>query len=352
MHAEDTELVPLKAGFDISLRGFNRDQVKQHLEDLAEDMRVTAADRDAALSQVDYLSRCLERARSEAEALRKQVDRMCRGPVNANELADRLKRMLELANAEAAETTARARASAEHTATSAREAANSLKLRYQRLLIDLDERRREMEAEHKSLMELANAEVATLAKQAEEQRKRLDNEAEWRRRGIEKDFEISMRDRRNKLDNEVANERAASKAEATRLVAEATAEAKRLVNEAKAEAEGRLTAANARVDELREFREKISSQLSVARDLMLGAAPLLLEGAEFRDTEQPDRPAGQGTAEVSTNGDRSAQDRVEQEKTIQTRNPVPEQQRHPTAPPTNTKLPLTSRPTAGVSSGR
>ncbi|MGH3625386.1 MAG: chromosome segregation protein [Sciscionella sp.] len=349
MHAEDTELVPLKAGFDISWRGFNRAQVKQHLEDLAEDMRVTAADRDATLSQVDYLSRSLERARSETEALRKQVDRLCRGPVNTGELAERLKRMMELANAEASDITARAHAAAEHTATSAREAANSLKLRYQRLLTDFEERRREMEAEHKSLMEQARAEVATLAKQAEQRREQLDSDAEQLRRRITEDFQISMRDRRNALDKDISDKRAVSDAEAARLVSEASTEAKRLVSEACAEAERRLATANAQVEERREFRDRLSSQLSVVRELMLEAAPLLQDGAELNGADkQPDAVP----AEVTTNGNRPAHDRNAQEKTVQHLTPVPEQQRHSAAPPSTTKRPLQPRPTAGAGSGR
>ena len=131
-------------------------------------------------------------------------------------------------------------------------------------------------------------------------------------------------------------------------MSEASIEAKRLVSEARAEAEQRLATADAQVDERREFRDKLSSALSVVQKLMLEAAPLLQEGAEFDGVgEQPEAVPAEGT-----NGARPTQDRNGQEKTVPHLTPVPEQQRHSTVPPSKTKLPLKPRPTAGAGSGR
>lgn len=249
-HTEDNELVPLKAGFDVTWRGYDRAQVAQHLEDVADEIRLIAADRNAALSQVDDLTSSLEKARSETDTARAEVDRLCRAPVSAGELSARLQRMLELANAEGTEIVARAQAAAEHTWTSAQEAATALKFRYERLLTDLEEQRKAMIAEHRSVMAKARAHVDQMTRQAEARCQTLDTKAEKRRAAIEADFRISIDDRRRKANQEIDDERAWSKATAEKQVSDATAKAQRLVSEATAKAERLVSEATAKSDRI------------------------------------------------------------------------------------------------------
>jgi chromosome segregation ATPase len=99
---DDRDLVPLGTGFDIVKRGYSRTQVEEHLERLDGDLRLLAADRDAAVSQAADLARRLEQSRSEIDDLRGQVDRLSVPPTTLEGLSERLQRMLRLAQDEAA----------------------------------------------------------------------------------------------------------------------------------------------------------------------------------------------------------------------------------------------------------
>jgi chromosome segregation ATPase len=95
--ADDRDLVPLGSGFDIVKRGYDRAQVEDHLERLDSDLRLLAADRDAAVSQTLDLARQLEAARSEISEIRNQVERLSLPPTTLEGLSERLQRMLRLA---------------------------------------------------------------------------------------------------------------------------------------------------------------------------------------------------------------------------------------------------------------
>src|SRR5438270_14063861 len=104
---EDRELVPLKPGFDVVWHGFDRAQVKQYLEDLEDEIKLISADRDAALSQVADLTEQLTAQHSRINELTKQVNELVELPKNTDDLDERCKRMVQLAQAQAAEITAR-----------------------------------------------------------------------------------------------------------------------------------------------------------------------------------------------------------------------------------------------------
>src|SRR4051812_32371710 len=193
---EDRDLVPLGAGFDIMKRGYSRVQVEEHLERLDGELRLLAADRDAAVSQAADLARQLEQSRSEIDSLRGQVERLALPPTTLEGLSERLQRMLRLAQDEAAETKARAEAEAEHIRAKAETDANALRARYEEMLRGLDTRRAEMEAEHRDVIAKATAEAAAITKTAQDERAKLDSESNQRRAQIEEDFEIAMASRR------------------------------------------------------------------------------------------------------------------------------------------------------------
>lgn len=104
-------MVPLHQPFETALRGFNRQQVLDHLESLDGRVAIIAADRDAALAQVAELSRVLDHLRSEAELLAHlrreaekasaEVERIVAVPMA--EASARIQRILRLAEEEAAE---------------------------------------------------------------------------------------------------------------------------------------------------------------------------------------------------------------------------------------------------------
>lgn len=104
-------MVPLHQPFETALRGFNRQQVLDHLESLDGRIAIIAADRDAALAQVAELSRVLDHLRSEGELLAHlrreaekasaEVERIVAVPMA--EASARIQRILRLAEEEAAE---------------------------------------------------------------------------------------------------------------------------------------------------------------------------------------------------------------------------------------------------------
>ncbi|MGH3754598.1 MAG: hypothetical protein ACRDRP_18240 [Pseudonocardiaceae bacterium] len=101
-------MVPLHQPFETALRGFNRQQVLDHLESLDGRIAMIAADRDAALAQVAELSRVLNHFRLESEHLRRatenatsQVERILQAPMV--EASARIQRIMRLAEEEAAE---------------------------------------------------------------------------------------------------------------------------------------------------------------------------------------------------------------------------------------------------------
>jgi chemotaxis protein histidine kinase CheA len=243
----ERDLVPLGAGFDIVKRGYSRTQVEEHLERLDSDLRLIAADRDAAVSQAGDLARQMEHARSHVDELRAQVDRLSMPPTTLEGLSERLQGMLRLAQDEARDIRARGEADAIQVRARAEADGAALRNRYEKLIAEVDGRRVELETEHRELVEKSNAELAAKIKQAEDERIKADEEASARRTQIEDDFEIAMAARRTESMKSLAEQEATSKSEAERRVREATEEAARIKakitaeeNTSKSEAERRL----------------------------------------------------------------------------------------------------------------
>jgi hypothetical protein len=243
----ERDLVPLGAGFDIVKRGYSRTQVEEHLERLDSDLRLIAADRDAAVSQAGDLARQMEHARSHVDELRAQVDRLSMPPTTLEGLSERLQGMLRLAQDEARDIRARGEADAIQVRARSEADGAALRNRYEKLIAEVDGRRVELETEHRELVEKSNAELAAKIKQAEDERVKADEEASARRTQIEDDFEIAMAARRTESMKSLAEQEATSKSEAERRVREATDEAARIKakitaeeNTSKSEAERRL----------------------------------------------------------------------------------------------------------------
>ncbi|MGH3878179.1 MAG: chromosome segregation protein [Actinophytocola sp.] len=290
---EERDLVPLGAGFDISKRGYNRVQVEEHLEQLDGQLKLLAADRNAAAAQAGELTAQLEVARTTIDDMRGQIDRLSMPPTTMEGLSERLQRMLRLAQEEREEVNAKAKAEADVIKAEAQAEAARMSERYQKQLVELDERREAMEAEHRGVLEKARADAAEITSAAEAERTKLDADAEQRRNTVEEDFEIAMASRRTKSMRALAEQEATSKSEAERRVREATEESNRrrhdaitestarlqeardeshrLVREATEEANRRINHAAERVNALRQLRTRVAEQLASARDLVADA---------------------------------------------------------------------------------
>ncbi|CAL9453507.1 hypothetical protein SUDANB95_02476 [Actinosynnema sp. ALI-1.44] len=268
------ELVPLRTDFDAAWRGFDRRQVRHYVAAVEADLRLLAVDRDAAVARADDLARELERARAEIRELRDELDRVCRTPVEPEALSERLRRMLELAHAEADEVTARARAAADQAWESTRRATERLRERHERLVADLDARRHEMETEHRDLLRRTRDQVDAMTRQAEQRRRDLDEQAARLRARVQADFEVAMAARRAEALREVADRRAAARAHAEQLVREAEDRARRLVAEARAQAD-RLDARRAGIAESLAEAERLLTDLDPLLDPLPEEAELL-----------------------------------------------------------------------------
>lgn len=290
---EERELVPLGAGFDVTKRGYSRAQVDEHLEQLDGQLKLLAADRNAAAGQAAELTAQLEGARTTIEDMRGQIERLSMPPTTMEGLSERLQRMLRLAQEEREEVNTKAQAEAGQIRAEAQADAERLRHQYDKQLAELDERRAAMEAEHRGVLEKARAEAAEITATAEAERTKLDAEAEQRRTTVEEDFEIAMASRRTESMRALAAQEATSKSEAERRVREATEEANRrrhdaitestarlqesrdeahrLVREATEEANRRINHAAQRVNALRQLRTKVAEQLASARALVADA---------------------------------------------------------------------------------
>ena len=210
---DTTELVPLKIDFDTVFRGYDRDQVRYYVETTERDTRLLVADRDAALSQAEDLAQQLASARATVRRLQTTIDRISRTPPDPAGLSERLRRMVDLATAEAEETTRRAQAAAERTWRHAEDTATRLTDRHRELITELDQRRRDMEAEHTDLIRRAQADIDRMTREAQQRRTELDRQAEQARAQTQADFTLAMSARRAELETELAQRRAHADAE-------------------------------------------------------------------------------------------------------------------------------------------
>ncbi|GLY38319.1 hypothetical protein Amsp01_043430 [Amycolatopsis sp. NBRC 101858] len=113
------DALPLPVSFSLAVRGYDREQVDEHLAELHDEIRLLTLDRDAAIAEAETLVRHLETARIEADDLRTRLKRLALSPADPDAVGERVRLMLELARAEADAIIA----SAHHRATAVRERA-------------------------------------------------------------------------------------------------------------------------------------------------------------------------------------------------------------------------------------
>jgi DivIVA domain-containing protein len=300
MGREDRELVPLGSAFDVARRGYDRSQVDEHLERVDADLRILAADRDAAVAKAAELSKQVDNQRIQIHSLQVELDRSSAPPTTIEGLSERLARMLRLAQDEAADIRARAETETAEAIAAAEADAGALRDRYQRLLKELDERRVQMEAEHQKVMVKANTEAERMVSETTEQVRKLDEDAAARRQQVEEDFDIAMAARRTEAMELLAEQEAASKLDSERRVRDATAEANRRLQDATERAQRILGSAQHKVDGLLTIRAKIAGQLREARS-MLAAAAVELEPLPEEEPAEP-QPAGVSVGSDPTGG--------------------------------------------------
>jgi chromosome segregation ATPase len=106
--AGDPAAPPSDSGFDVARKGYEQGQVDAHLRRLDAEIRILVADRDAAVDQSLQLARELDDARVRAENLRTQVRTLVTAPQSVQGMSERMRSMLRLAEDEVAEMLSRA----------------------------------------------------------------------------------------------------------------------------------------------------------------------------------------------------------------------------------------------------
>src|SRR3546814_20436133 len=82
--------------FQIARKGYDRDEVRNYFERFDEELRVTAADRDAAAAQARDLAKQLDDDRDDIDDLRKDVDRLSVPPNTHEGMTEHISHMPHL----------------------------------------------------------------------------------------------------------------------------------------------------------------------------------------------------------------------------------------------------------------
>ncbi|MFT4087048.1 MAG: hypothetical protein QM658_07795 [Gordonia sp. (in: high G+C Gram-positive bacteria)] len=109
--------------FPIVMRGYDRDQVTDHIRRLEADIAMMSADRDSAHAHADELLGHLDKARDQISRLQQDVESLSIPPTTVTGMSERVSRMLHLATEEAGEMRSAARDEADEVISVAKQEA-------------------------------------------------------------------------------------------------------------------------------------------------------------------------------------------------------------------------------------
>lgn len=157
------------------MRGYDRDQVTDHIRVLDAELRMMAADRDSAHANADELQSHLDDARRRIRELQDEVNTLSVPPTTVAGMTDRVSRMLQLATDEASEMRANAREEADETLSVARQSAEDVRASAAAAAT----RTKELAQEHAdSLITAAEKRAAEIDAEAKEREEKSKQEAE------------------------------------------------------------------------------------------------------------------------------------------------------------------------------
>src|SRR5919204_2713928 len=163
-------IVPLRPGFDIQIRGFNRNQVVEHIELLEDQLKIVTIDRNEAVQLNTDLRLLCEDTRRELAEAEQRLRRIESSETGLPAASQRVQNMLAMAEEEVQTLREQAnrqaeivRGSAEQEARAliqeAESAATALRQECAELVADVEARRVRLRREHtKSIRELRNRE--------------------------------------------------------------------------------------------------------------------------------------------------------------------------------------------------
>lgn len=306
------------------MRGYDREQVTEFFKRSDAEMRVIAADRDAAAANARELAEHLDDARDEIEQLRRDVDSLSVPVSTAQGMSDRISRMLQLAADEASEMRATAQSESAELLSVARQEAASLRadaadeaastlaaadaeserLRSEASRLDVEAQRRSeenaklivertaaMEAEHDRTMASAKQEAERIVNSARAEAEELDIVAQRDRERVQDDFDVTMAARREKAAEAVRQLELSSEVAARELIDNATAASDRLLAHSQSVAAERVTRSMELVASVRQLRSRMLAQLGEVRSQLDDLPRLLAElenEKELIDTDSTD----------------------------------------------------------------
>jgi hypothetical protein len=258
-----------EAGFAVVRKGYDQAQVEAHLRRLDADVRILTADRDAALDQAAQLNRELDDSRSRADRLRAQVRTLVSPQQSVQGMSERMRSMLRLAEDEVAEMLAHAES-------------------------EVDRRVREAEQKAEQILSDARNEVATVQLAVRSDAETAERERAEHRAALEAD--------RTACAQAIAEADAAAEHERTRLRAEQEAE-HRAAAESLAAAAAEAERDRARVwAESEARRALVEEDFTIAMDQRrseaLGALVAEQESTRRTTTEMRAAAAGEARARV------------------------------------------------------
>ncbi|TWS18529.1 hypothetical protein FK529_14500 [Tsukamurella asaccharolytica] len=302
-NTDNTPGGPAPAPFAVVLRGYDRDQVTEQFHRYQAELRVLAADRDAASAHARELTDLLDEAQDEIDNLRREVDRLSVPPTSAEGMSDRIARMMRLASDEASEIRAAAENESAEVRSLARQEAETTRREAEALLSDMTARREAMESEHAKTMRDAQAEAARIKAEAEAAAEKLAQSAAENRERVQNDFDLAMSMRRDKAIRTITELEDASKDEARDRIDAANERAEQTLNTANATAEQKLEDTNTRIatqvanarritEDMQTLRASILDQLeTVRRQLSLVPEALATGDSESQVIERRIDPA-------------------------------------------------------------
>lgn len=182
-------IVPLRPGFDVQFRGFDRNQVIEHIELLEDQLKIVTIDRNEAVALNTDLRRLCDDTRNnltEAEGRLKSIETSDTGLPAASQ---RVQNMLTIAEEEVQTLRDQARRQAEIIRGSAETEANALIAEAEKhagelraecaaLVADLEERRDQFQREHNQQIKEMREQEQRMRQSVRNEYKRLIAEAE------------------------------------------------------------------------------------------------------------------------------------------------------------------------------
>lgn len=259
------------------MRGYDRDQVNDFFRRFDAEMRVIAADRDAATANARELADNLEIAREDIDELRREVNKLSVPPTTVQGMSERVSSMLRLASDEASEIRARSEAEAAETLSIAHQEAQEHRDEIAGQNQEMADRLAAMKSEHEATMSAAHAEAQRIIAEASAAAEELDARSQSNRERIQEDFDLTMAARRSEALEQAKELETTSKADAKERLDTARAEAESTRQRAASAATERVTRAQEVAEQIRALRSRMLVQLSEIRSQLDDVPQLLAE---------------------------------------------------------------------------